>query len=69
MDCCKALHRLAQLSIIYILKRDEKPKIKLMDCYLYIHAQCPADLDVFNLTTLKEHKNRKYNLNARLLKS
>ena len=43
-----------------------------MDCYLYIHAQCPADLDVFNLTTLKEHtlcKNRKYNLNARLLKS
>ena len=51
------------------MMKDEKPKIKLMDCYLYIHAQCPADLDVFNLTTLKEHKNRKYNFNARLLKS
>ena len=39
-----------------------------MDCYLYIHAQCPADLDVFNFTTLKEHhtlcKNKKYNLDA-----
>ena len=30
-----------------------------MECYLYIHA---ADLDVLNLTTLKEHKNRKYKL-------
>ena len=35
-----------------------------MVCYLYIHAQCPADLDVFNLTTLKKHKNKKYKLTS-----